>query len=285
MTVPGGAPSAPTGDMASTIAIGEEKDTASEAAATEAIERDCLELLCVPLIPPNLMKRENIEDKADQWVEVIAWEPQAVIYHNFLSQDECNHLINLAKPNMEKSTVVDNETGKSVDSRVRTGSGTFLARENGEGLQLLHYEVGQKYEPHYDYFLDHFNAKNGGQRLATVLMYLGNYGGTLGASALAKGLEGNKALRKLRMLVHCHALLLSESIYVTTKIRGPQSYLLEKALEVTVGDYVDQYLQVLEKLKQGLEIAMCSSADRNASLQAFEKLELGSLLSKIVKSD
>ncbi|KAI3710951.1 hypothetical protein L2E82_40751 [Cichorium intybus] len=47
----------------------------------------------------------------------------------------------------------------------------------------------------------------------------------------------------------------------------PQSYLLEKALEVTVGDYVDQYLQVLEKLKQGLEITMCSSADRNASLQ------------------
>ncbi|KAI3766327.1 hypothetical protein L2E82_16381 [Cichorium intybus] len=73
--------------------------------------------------------------------------------------------------------------------------------------------------------------------------------------------------KKLRMLVHCHALLLSESIYVTTKIGGPQSYLLEKALEVTVGDYVDQYLQVLEKQKQGLEIPMCSSADRNASLQ------------------
>lgn len=44
--------------------------------------------------------------------------------------------------------------------------------ENGEGLQILHYEVGQKYEPHYDYFLDQFNTKNGGQRIATVLMYL-----------------------------------------------------------------------------------------------------------------
>lgn len=44
--------------------------------------------------------------------------------------------------------------------------------ENGEGLQILHYEVGQKYEPHYDYFLDEFNTKNGGQRIATVLMYL-----------------------------------------------------------------------------------------------------------------
>ncbi|PWA74967.1 2-oxoglutarate (2OG) and Fe(II)-dependent oxygenase superfamily protein [Artemisia annua] len=111
----------------------------------------------------------------------------------FKSQDECDHLINLAKPHMEKSTVVDNDTGKSKDSRVRTSSGTFLARgvdetvaaiekriadftflpvENGEGLQVLHYEVGQKYEPHYDYFLDQFNTVNGGQRMATVLMYL-----------------------------------------------------------------------------------------------------------------
>ncbi|KAL8198028.1 hypothetical protein R6Q57_029917 [Mikania cordata] len=141
----------------------------------------------------HTVERKNVDDRADQWVEVISWEPRAVIYHNFLSQDECEHLIKLAKPHMEKSAVVDNETGKSVDSRVRTSSGTFLARgfdetirtvekrianftfmpvENGEGLQVLHYEVGQKYEPHFDYFLDPFNAKNGGQRMATVLMYL-----------------------------------------------------------------------------------------------------------------
>lgn len=44
--------------------------------------------------------------------------------------------------------------------------------EHGEGLQILHYEVGQKYEPHFDYFADEFNTKNGGQRMATVLMYL-----------------------------------------------------------------------------------------------------------------
>jgi prolyl 4-hydroxylase len=44
--------------------------------------------------------------------------------------------------------------------------------DHGEGLQVLHYEVGQKYEPHFDYFLDEFNTKNGGQRMATLLMYL-----------------------------------------------------------------------------------------------------------------
>ncbi|KAL4577727.1 hypothetical protein LXL04_013840 [Taraxacum kok-saghyz] len=129
----------------------------------------------------------------DHWAEVISWEPRAVVYHNFLSEDECEHLINLAKPHMEKSTVVDSVTGKSKDSRVRTSSGTFLRRgqdktvqaiekriadftflpvEHGEGLQVLHYEVGQKYEPHYDYFLDDYNTKNGGQRMATILIYL-----------------------------------------------------------------------------------------------------------------
>ncbi|KAJ6701171.1 PROLYL 4-HYDROXYLASE 10-RELATED [Salix koriyanagi] len=87
--------------------------------------------------------------------------------------------------------VIDSSSGKEV----RTSSGTFLPRgrdktikdiekriadfsyipvEHGEGLQILHYEVGQKYEPHFDYFMDDDNTENGGQRIATVLMYLSN---------------------------------------------------------------------------------------------------------------
>jgi len=34
-----------------------------------------------------------------------------------------------AKPAMVKSTVVDNDTGKSIDSTVRTSTGTFFGRE------------------------------------------------------------------------------------------------------------------------------------------------------------
>ncbi|KAL8030748.1 hypothetical protein ABFX02_14G305600 [Erythranthe guttata] len=136
---------------------------------------------------------DGLGERGDQWTEVLSWEPRAFVYHNFLSKEECEYLINLARPHMVKSTVVDSKTGKSKDSRVRTSSGMFLRRgrdkvikdiekriadytfipaEHGEGLQVLHYEVGQKYEPHYDYFLDDFNTKNGGQRIATVLMYL-----------------------------------------------------------------------------------------------------------------
>ncbi|KAJ0251054.1 prolyl 4-hydroxylase 8 [Hirschfeldia incana] len=135
----------------------------------------------------------NEDGNGDIWVEVISWEPRASLYHNFLTNEECEHLISLAKPSMKKSKVVDVQTGGSKDSRVRTSSGAFLRRgqdeivgeienrisdftfipvENGEGLQVLHYEVGQKYEPHHDYFSDNYNVKRGGNRIATVLMYL-----------------------------------------------------------------------------------------------------------------
>ncbi|PSC71217.1 putative prolyl 4-hydroxylase 6 isoform B [Micractinium conductrix] len=128
-------------------------------------------------------------------VEQVSWSPRAFVYHNFLSNEECEHLKALAKKRLTKSTVVDNQTGKSMDSSVRTSSGTFLAcgedevvraiekrislitmipEENGEAIQILKYVDGQKYEPHTDYFHDKYNARqeNGGQRVATVLMYL-----------------------------------------------------------------------------------------------------------------
>lgn len=39
-------------------------------------------------------------------------------------------------------------------------------------MQILHYEHGQKYEPHFDFFHDKANLELGGHRIATVLMYL-----------------------------------------------------------------------------------------------------------------
>eukprot|EP01018_Ginkgo_biloba_P017841 Gb_02141 [translate_table: standard] len=139
------------------------------------------------------LNRSDGIDEPKQWLEVLSWEPRAFLYHNFMTKDECEYLINIGRPRMVKSAVVDSKTGKSLDSRVRTSSGTFLSRgqdkvvkaiekriadftfipiEHGEGIQILHYEVGQKYDPHYDYFFDSYNTKNGGQRIATVLMYL-----------------------------------------------------------------------------------------------------------------
>ncbi|KDP45441.1 hypothetical protein JCGZ_09690 [Jatropha curcas] len=126
-------------------------------------------------------------------VTQLSWRPRAFVYKGFLSHDECDHLINLAKDKLEKSMVADNESGKSIESEVRTSSGMFLSKaqdeivadieariaawaflpeENGESMQILHYEHGQKYEPHFDFFHDKANQELGGHRIATVLMYL-----------------------------------------------------------------------------------------------------------------
>ncbi|CAI0455771.1 unnamed protein product [Linum tenue] len=128
-------------------------------------------------------------------VTQLSWRPRAFLYKGFLSDAECDHLIELAKDSLEKSMVADNDSGKSIESEVRTSSGTFLSKyqdevvaaieqriaawtflpvENGEAIQILRYELGQKYEPHFDYFHDKANQALGGHRIATVLMYLSN---------------------------------------------------------------------------------------------------------------
>ncbi|WOL14282.1 hypothetical protein Cni_G23062 [Canna indica] len=125
----------------------------------------------------------------------LSWRPRAFSYKGFLSDEECDHLIDLARDKLQKSMVVrDDETGRSVMSKERTSSGmfldwrrpddvvaqieeriaawTFLPEENGEPIQVLHYGHGEKYVTHCDFFFDEPNQRIGGQRLATVLMYL-----------------------------------------------------------------------------------------------------------------
>jgi len=123
------------------------------------------------------------------------------VYHlpNFLNEKECDHLIALGEPKLKRSTVVS-ET--SVDGRLdegRTSRGMFLNGrgmdklvdrierriakltktpvENGESIQILHYDIGAEYQPHFDTFdPDSVGGKDslarGGQRVATVVMYL-----------------------------------------------------------------------------------------------------------------
>ncbi|KAJ0252219.1 prolyl 4-hydroxylase 11 [Hirschfeldia incana] len=119
----------------------------------------------------------------ERWPEVISWRPRAFLYHNFLKNEECEHLISLAKPKMTRSLVLNPITGVLGVSSGKTSTGcsigrghdkivekienrisefTFLPVENGEGLQVIHYEVGQRNNRHFD----------GLGRIATFLMYL-----------------------------------------------------------------------------------------------------------------
>ncbi|KAE9604944.1 putative procollagen-proline 4-dioxygenase [Lupinus albus] len=131
-------------------------------------------------------------------VTQLSWAPRAFLYKGFLSEKECDHLINKAtRSKLEKSLVADDQPGKNVMTPARTSTGMFFSKaedeiiteieariatwtffpvENGEPIQMLHYEHGQKYEPHFDFFRDKYNLQFGGNRVATILMYLSNVG-------------------------------------------------------------------------------------------------------------
>jgi prolyl 4-hydroxylase len=124
--------------------------------------------------------------------------PRVVVFGDLLAAEECEQLIALAKPRLARSLTVATRTGGEEVNADRTSNGMFFQRgenelvrrieqriarlvnwpeENGEGLQILHYGPGAEYKPHYDYF-DPSEAgtptilKRGGQRVATLVMYL-----------------------------------------------------------------------------------------------------------------
>ncbi|CAI5503927.1 unnamed protein product [Closterium sp. Naga37s-1] len=122
-------------------------------------------------------------------------EPRAFLYKSFLSDAECDHIVNIATARLARSAVADGSSGKSVVSEVRTSTGMFLTKgeddviraieqrvsewtflpvANQEALQVLRYAIGQKYDAHLDYFSDPVNTQLGGHRYATLLMYLSN---------------------------------------------------------------------------------------------------------------
>lgn len=175
--------------------------------------------------PPKLDETANT--KPD--VSFSLKNPDISVIDNFLTASECTELIELAKAKLTRSTVVDDKTGEPVEHSARTSSGAFFTKgetplvadieqrismrtgipvDNGEGLQVLKYEVGQEYRPHYDYFdlkanqvVD--NLKNGGQRILTFLVYLNTP--ELGGATCFPDVELEVAARQGRGLMFSYA--------------------------------------------------------------------------------
>jgi prolyl 4-hydroxylase len=125
-------------------------------------------------------------------------DPRVVVFGGFMSHEECDALIELARPRLARSETVHNETGGSEVNDARTSHGMFFQRgesellrrieariaalvnwpvENGEGVQVLNYKPGAEYKAHYDYFDPAQPGtatilKRGGQRVGTLVMYL-----------------------------------------------------------------------------------------------------------------
>lgn len=139
-------------------------------------------------------------DGGDRQVAVLGTMalPRVVVLGGLLSDEECDALIELARPRMSRSLTVATKTGGEEINEDRTSQGMFFQRgenelvqrieariaklvnwpvQNGEGLQILQYVPGTEYKPHYDYFDPDEPGtptilKRGGQRVGTVVMYL-----------------------------------------------------------------------------------------------------------------
>lgn len=161
-------------------------------------EKDMSTALEVP--GPSLAESPLFLDAGDRQVPVLLTvaRPRIVVFGNLLSNEECDAIIEAARPRMARSLTVATQTGGEELNADRTSNGMFFSRgetdvvarleariarlvnwpiENGEGLQILQYRPGAEYKPHHDYFDPAAPGtptilRRGGQRVGTLLVYL-----------------------------------------------------------------------------------------------------------------
>ncbi|ANB77425.1 proline dioxygenase [Paraburkholderia phytofirmans OLGA172] len=187
----------------------------------------------------------------DVTVSMRCERPQIIAFDNVLSAEECAEVIERSRPRLKRSV-----TGVGVYNSIRTsdtagflpGEDAFIQRleqrfaslmnwpvENGEPLQVQRYKVTGEYKPHHDYYSPQqpgaiVRGKDGGQRVATLIVYLNDVpqGGAtqfplLGLSITAKQggalyfryMNGQRQLDALTL--HAGAPVLAGEKWIVTK--------------------------------------------------------------------
>jgi prolyl 4-hydroxylase len=113
------------------------------------------------------------------------------IYDNFISKNDCDYLINISQGKFKNSSIYITPTG-DIDLSIRSSKNTAFQRSENpviqsiedkiinllniqrnqiEPIQIVKYEKGNLYKPHYDFFSDITdNVKN--QRTHSFIIYL-----------------------------------------------------------------------------------------------------------------
>ena len=127
----------------------------------------------------------------------LSLDPLVVTYDNLLTDEECQHFINISKGSLKRALVSENKKG--VESQGRTRQNTWIPHdydditkrvgekiativglplENAEKYQIIYYNKTQEYRNHYDSWVHNGSEKTlrcmkyGGARLKTALCYL-----------------------------------------------------------------------------------------------------------------
>ncbi|MGH8495249.1 MAG: 2OG-Fe(II) oxygenase [Gammaproteobacteria bacterium] len=130
--------------------------------------------------------------------QILSRQPFVTECRDFLTPDECDHLIAVATPFLAPSKVLSN-TGEHEQWDARTSQEMAMLNQikdlvvanieqrladlaalpvqHGEPLVILHYGPGDEYRPHHDYFDPRIKGNayelgRAGQRVITVLTYL-----------------------------------------------------------------------------------------------------------------
>ncbi|WP_027014734.1 2OG-Fe(II) oxygenase [Comamonas composti] len=190
---------------------------------SEELARKALNLPPPPANPPAAMPEPDLAaqpctlDLGDRQVHLLASidHPRVLVLGNLLSHDECQAIIDAAQPRLARSLTVATQSGGEEVNASRTSQGMFFQRgenevvrrleqriarllrwpvENGEGLQVLCYGPGAEYKPHHDYFTPGEPGTpsllaRGGQRVATVVIYLNEPEGGGGTTFPEIGLQ------------------------------------------------------------------------------------------------
>jgi len=101
---------------------------------------------------------------------IISWTPRIVIFRNFLSEEETDHIMQIVNGKLTRSKVVsEKETvtagrtshGQFLANTMRTSviqeieqriaNATFVKPENGESIYVLRYQEAERYDPHTDF--------------------------------------------------------------------------------------------------------------------------------------
>lgn len=168
----------------------------------------------------NQLTKEDFETKE------LYSDPDVTLIKGFLTQEECDYIIKLGEPHIKKSEVcgkngsrpdksrtsmtahigkkfLRNDNPDPILTRILEKSEAYcgLPTKNIEPIQLVRYEPGQYFKPHYDYLdrkIDMYreNVERNGQRKYTFFVYLTdvpkNVGGTTYFPKLKKHFTGGK---------------------------------------------------------------------------------------------
>lgn len=144
----------------------------------------------------RLMTPKLVQDMANNNAEFIQTDKAQVIrYDNFLSPEECQTIIELSKEHLRPSEItgdkdeypdfrtsstcdlpfLNNEDADKVDQKIINAMGLGIGED--EIIQAQHYDVGQEFKAHTDFFepaTDEYkeHSKTRGQRTWTFMIYL-----------------------------------------------------------------------------------------------------------------